>query len=350
MNRKLNNEEKIVLLGSVQRRTDVENEELIKLMEEKNDWGWIVGALLRHRLNGYFMIGMKDMIKNKIPKKTIKAFKMLCNIYEQSNIINLKLSEDLFQRLNNEKIPCAGLKGIIHNTSIYCLNMRISNDIDVLLCEKEYKKFDKVMKSMGFYQSADGGKTEASRKEKLIQVMNYHDLLPYYKKCDHWFMKQIEIDVNIHFDCKENDITEAILEEGITEYSANGYSTQGLIWPLHCLHLCSHYYREATNSIWYEDNRDIELYKIVDIENTFRVNNENVFEQMIKIAKKYNLINSMYYTLFYLNELYPNNRYKKILQGFDGIDINEIGKIRFPSGEKIDVQKDFFDRTFQMIY
>ena len=39
MNRKLNNEEKIVLLGSVQRRTDVENEELIKLMEEKNDWG-----------------------------------------------------------------------------------------------------------------------------------------------------------------------------------------------------------------------------------------------------------------------------------------------------------------------
>lgn len=47
---------RIILLGCLCSRTVVEEQQLDNLLTEKIDWIWIVGQLLRHRLDGYFYV------------------------------------------------------------------------------------------------------------------------------------------------------------------------------------------------------------------------------------------------------------------------------------------------------
>ena len=75
-------------------------------------------------------------------------------------------------------------------------------------------------------------------------------------------MNKIKVDVNFHFDSKEHDITEEVLKYGIVEYKGNGFGVEGLDWKTHLLHLCVHYYREATGDIWKRNKRNLDLYKL----------------------------------------------------------------------------------------
>lgn len=336
----------IILLGCITNRTMEEEKKLEDLLKENVEWGWIAGTLLRHRLNGNFFVGIGDTNRSSIPYKIKQAFAILSENYKKKNIINLRFTELLFDNLKENGIICAGLKGVVHNTSIYDLRARTSNDIDILLDENFYEKFDSIMKSLGFIQSADGGKTEASRKEKMIQIMNYHDLIPYYKKIDCWYMDQIKVDVNIHFDNRDNDITAAILNDGVKDYISNGYTIQGLKWLMHCLHLCVHYYREGTNSLWYEDERDIELYKLIDVENTFRRVNVLECEEIVRIAEKYKLENALYYTMYYLNQLFSSEKYEYVMELCKPKDVSYINKIKFPDGRHIIISDCLIERIF----
>ena len=73
--------------------------------------------------------------------------------------------------------------------------------------------------------------------------MNYHDLVPYYKIDG---KNRIKVDVNFQFDSKENEITEEVLNFGVCSYEKHGFAVQGLRWETHLMHLCVHFYREAT--------------------------------------------------------------------------------------------------------
>ena len=172
--------EKQILLKSVLiKKTENEMVYFDKIFTFKLDWAWITGELIRHRFNGNFFQNLSEPQRKQLYGKIYSTFKLLCNTYELCNKVMLSFAEQLFEETNKANIKLAGLKGLVYNTSIYNLKVRKSNDIDVLVAEEDLPKFDKIMRSLGFIQSFDGGKTEASRKEKLIQLMNYHDLVPY---------------------------------------------------------------------------------------------------------------------------------------------------------------------------
>lgn len=302
-------EEKVILLGVLVKRSEEEEAVLAELLMKKLDWTWITGTLIRHRINGNFLQGIGKKNYKVINPKILSAFTLLSKMYKAINIQNLNMCEEIFLNAKKYNLKIAGLKGVVFNTSLYSLNTRMSNDIDILVSEKDIKKFDVMMRELGFIQSLDGGVSEATRKQKLIQIMNYHDLVPYYKSINEMCMNKIKVDVNFHFDSKEHDITEEVLKYGIVEYKGNGFGVEGLDWKTHLLHLCVHYYREATGDIWKRNKRNLDLYKLVDIENTFRTISDRQLEHWYETIRKFGLQGICYYTICRLNEFYPCSRY-----------------------------------------
>ena len=342
-------ETEVLLKGVIVKRTKEEEEFFNNNLRTKLDWAWITGELVRHRLNGNFFAYLSDENKKYIYGKIRSTFNLLCNTYELCNKELLAFSEKLFEETNKANIKIAGLKGMVFNTSIYSLKVRKSNDLDVLVAEKDLAVFDDVMRKLGFIQSLDNGKTEATRKEKLIQLMNYHDLVPYVKRIDLPYQETIEVDVNFHFDSKEHEITEEILEEGLNWYEGNGYRIQGLKWTTHLAFLCTHFYREASNSIWTEEARDVDLYKLVDIENTFRTFTAEQMFEWLDTIRKFDLQRQCYFTLFYLNKFYPNKLYEDLMKEIKPENDDFVNQI-FSNDKKEVIERkiNFFEQTFDM--
>lgn len=325
----------IVLQSSVIRKTEEEIANLDNLMEGNVDWIKVAGILLNHRLGGYFFVGLNPQQKKRVPKEIIKALDLLVlgQSVRQNEIINeLKI---VSAALNNTSIRYAGLKGIIFGTEMYPLGARRSNDIDLLVFEKDLDLLDPVMRNLGYIQTNDPDTMiEASKREKIIQRMNYHDLVPYVKKIDG---KVIEIDINFLFDGKENIIDDKVFEMGTREYSGQYYSFRGLNPVTFLAFLFVHFYREATEKIWVESKRNITLYKIVDIYNYIRFYKADLdIHQVVDTLKKLNILEKAYCTLGVLQELYDDD-YIELLK-------TEIGKqcSEEINNKAINLQKDFF--------
>ena len=301
---------RIILLGCLCSRTVVEEQQLDNLLTEKIDWIWIVGQLLRHRLDVYFYVNTIEKKQLFVHRHINKTLKVLSDSYKDINSVNLNSIVKLFDELSNQDICFAGLKGVVYNTTIYSLRMRRSNDIDVLVAEKDLKKFDIVMRQLGFIQSLTQGETEATKKEKLIQLMNYHDLVPYYKIDG---KNRIKVDVNFQFDSKENEITEEVLNFGVCSYEKHGFAVQGLRWETHLMHLCVHFYREATNSLWTDNLADVDMYKIIDLENSFRNYSHEQLLGWIEHIHRFSVERQCYYALYYLNCFFPNDNYSELM-------------------------------------
>lgn len=144
------------------------------------------------------------------------------------------------------------------------------------------------LRAMGYIQSnmSNGEMVEATKKEKIIQRMNYHDLVPYVKKTK---MGILELDINFLFDGNKNLIDKNVYEMGTMVYKGR-YRITGLNPYTNLAFLCCHFYREATDTIWTEGKRDVTLYKIVDMMNFIRFYREQInydtedFEDLEKMS------------------------------------------------------------------
>lgn len=338
----MKNEVELILLGCLCKRSEEEKEKLEALLKEQIDWIWVVGQLMRHRLVGYFHnnIGRDYRATSSHIKKD---FILLSKDYEIINRTNLSVVSEIFEELGKRGVQVAGLKGLVYNMSIYPLGVRRSNDIDLLVKEKDLKIFDVVMREFGFIQTLDGS-TEATKKQKLVQIMNYHDLVPYIKKIDNEIVESIKVDVNFQFDTKDNEVTEEIMKYGFQNYSKEGFCIQGLRWETHLAHLCVHFYREASNSLWVDTGRDLDMYKIIDIENTIRQFSEEQMVFWVDVVKKFGLEKPCFFTLYYLNEFYTNEIYERVMDLIGIDDRNYINQV------KKDVTQSYTERKIAFVY
>lgn len=309
---------------------DKSNEEMIKIsdiLDCELDWIYISGIIVNHRLSGYFYNRLNEEQKSKIPKEFREVLKLIVSsqrtrqtyINHEVNVINSKLQK--------HRIRFAGLKGVLYGTVLYNNGDRRSNDIDLLVIEDDVSALDKALREMGYIQSNmnNGELVEASKKEKLIQRLNYHDLVPYVKKTD---IGIIEIDINFIFDGKENPVENLVFSDGVNQYTGNDYSIMGLSIPMNLAFLCVHFYREATNSLWTEGKRDLLLYKLVDIMNFIRkFRNELAYDQIISVFKSLNIDKKCYYVFTVINEFYSDTFIVRMMELLSYVDKENLGQI-----------------------
>lgn len=164
-----------------------------------------------------------------------------------------------------------------------------------------------MLRKEGFIQPnmPNGEFVEATKMEKVIQRMNYHDLVSYVKPSDFY---HVESDINFLFDGKENLIDEKVYSYGTRMYGGDDCSAMALNCYMNMAFLCVHFYREATNTIWTVEKRDLALYKIDDMINFIRFYKEQIDkEKLISIFEDLNIVYKSYYALKILSEFYGND-------------------------------------------
>lgn len=223
----MENEHKIILQAALINRSEYENKELTSLLLNGPNWCEIGGQLLIHRLCGYFYNNLTIEQRKLIPKELSKYLKLIVEAQSLQQSSKIAEMSKLFVELEKTDIRYAGLKGIVFCADLYTLADRRSNDIDLFVYEEDLKEFDLVMRSQGFIQSLmpNGQLVEATKSEKLIQRMNYHDLVPYIKILNNGDI--LEVDINIHFDSKDNLIDKDVFEYGTQLYTTKEYFVRG---------------------------------------------------------------------------------------------------------------------------
>lgn len=302
---------KTVLKVGLIKKTEIETKEINDILNKKLDWVKIAGILLNHRLGGYFFFGLDEQQKKKVPREIIRALELLVlgQTIRQKEL-NPEI-EKISERLERTDIRYAGLKGVIFGTEIYPIGIRRSNDIDILVYEKDLDKLDHVLRELGYIQTNNRAlMIEASKKEKVIQRMNYHDLVPYIKKMDN---KLVEIDINFLFDNKTNLIDKKVFEFGTKIYRGKEYNFRGLKTYTGLSFLCVHFYREATDDIWIKSKRNVTLYKLVDIINYVRkYKMEMDASALIDVFQSLNIIEKCYCVFSILLHFYEDDFVKTV--------------------------------------
>lgn len=347
----MKNEHRLILIASLNMKTQYENEQINDLLETKLDWCEIAGQLFNHRLAGYFLLGLTNDQQKKVPRELRKAIDLLIIAQKQQTIKNYEIIEPILAEFYKDNLRYAGLKGLIFNIDNYKMGIRRSNDIDLLVPESELLKLDGILRKFGYIQSflPDGRLVEASKKEKLIQRMNYHDLVPYVKEINDEIN---EIDINFMFDTKENEITQKVFDMGLTEYKNDEYSAIGLPFETNLAFLCIHFFREGTNSLWTDGKRDVVLYKLVDIMNVIRKYKDDFnIEKWTTLVKELGIDHKCYYAFYMLAQFYPEDELlKELLKLLEPVDKSYLFEVKIEGQNKVVKRTEsFYDVAFNHI-
>lgn len=316
-------EHDLILKSVLINKKDSEIEEIDNLLKEELCWAEIGGVLLYHRLCGYFYLGLTEKQREKIPAEMRKAIKLLVKAQKDQQLIIINELKILNEALMKTDIHYAALKGAFFTSDMYEIGARRSNDIDLLVYEEDLHKLDVYLRKLGYIQSnmPNGEMIEATKKEKLIQRMNYHDLVPYVKNTDYGVL---DLDINFLFDNNKNHIDKTVYDMGTCLYEGKNYSIVSLNYYTNLAHLCAHFYREATNTIWTEDKRDITLYKTVDIINYIRYYEDKIeLSKFIEVINTLNLKDKVYFSFTIIKEFYNMKFIDYVLNAIKSDDFDE---------------------------
>lgn len=342
-------EEQLILTTVLLNKTEEEKRIINQLLLDKLDWAYIGGILINHRLSGYFYRGLGDDLKAKIPKEVGETLRLIVVAQKEQQLRNCRQVELISKESIDKNIRFAALKGAFFNAEMYELGLRRSNDIDFLVYEEDLEKLDDILRKLGYIQSnlPEGELIEASKREKLIQRMNHHDLVPYVKRVND---EVVEVDINFLFDGKENMIDKQVFDIGTKRYGKT-YSVNALVPETNLAFLCVHFFREATNTIWTDTKRDLLLYKIVDIMNFIRVYSSEIdAEKWLQIIASLNLEKKCYYTFYVVSQFYHDNFVESVKDRLKPADEDFLNMI-YDSKEKEIRQRtsSIYDAAFDCI-
>lgn len=226
----------------------------------------LLGDLCLNRLGGIAYLNMKKSKGLKVSKEFRWTLEAVYNDNKRKQEYLLRDVGILSEIFKESTFDYAFLKGAYLSTMLYPKGCRVSNDIDILVCEEDLSKCTKLLEGAGFVQgqySRDKGIIPASRREILMARMNYGETVPFFKVVDD---EVIMVDVNFSLDYKPEDgcVVKQMLRKARTVVSPVG-EFKTLDKADFLIQLCCHLYKEATTIDWVRTRRDLLLYKFCDI-------------------------------------------------------------------------------------
>jgi hypothetical protein len=313
----------------------------------------LLGYLCTNRIIG---IAFKNMHKCSVRRQ--KECKDVLETMFEKNVQKSKVFKnfvcEIASILEKAEFNYVLLKGAYLSTALYEEGMRTSNDIDILVQEKDIKKCQYLLETSGFIQGyiEEGKKIRpASRREIIMSRMNYGETVPFVKEING---EILEIDINFSLDFKpEQGVSrvkqllekrEQVIFENSTYYTLNQYDF--------LIHLCCHLYKEATTINWVQMGRDLQLYKFSDINLFFRKILVSLdIDTLVKRIKEYQTEEECYYTIINASKIYPQiielDFYNYLIQGIKPDNLEFMKQIVNPeTGEKYSYDMDFEDWFF----
>jgi len=352
MKNELSNEQNFLI--QISRLTFLKSNEteLEALLSKNLNWIDIYRMAIKNKVLNLMWYNLSKMgYENYIPSnlERIAYFSYLGT--KKRNKAYLEELKRIITIMNINGTSCVPLKGAYLIKHLYKdLGIRTINDIDCLIRHRDIGKVLSIMNKQGYIEGEYDNKTNSikpvSRGKKILWNMKMNNLLPLVKISKSKYVKISEFDFcfSLDLDIKKEPV-DIMISRTITE----GNDGFNYLKPSDCfLHLCCHLYKEATNSMWVMIEKDLNLIKFCDIrEFVIQKMDESALEESVQFAKEYGLERAIYFTLYYLNEIYADGYENKIMNKLD-LDnnsfLNTYGERDF--GKGIIWKKSFWQRMF----
>ncbi|HDX9688668.1 TPA: nucleotidyltransferase family protein [Bacillus thuringiensis] len=346
---------------------------LAKLNPKKTDVEWcryvfenkyissrkLFNLMVEHKV---VLLVYNNMLTNGLNTYLFQKWRNILNVIFDGNqlrnkFVNKNVSELLSQFYDNG-IYCAPLKGSMLNQTIYRnYNVRTSNDVDLLVEEKNLGKVTEILKDNDFIQGElkDGKIKEASRKQKLLSRMSSHELVPFIKKTEHSFCEYLIIDVQFQIFSQEKNLQipfeiEKLFQKLVPLELEEHKSKFFLLKPeYYLIQLASHLYQDAVLIQSIISEKDIELMKYVDIYE-FISYYKDILDWCFleREVKQSNISEIMYYTLYHTEELFGNFVPKNFMAAIKPKKLDFLNKYGIEKQETFYWEKPFIDRVFDL--
>jgi hypothetical protein len=244
--------------------------------------------------------------------------------------------------LDGETRPFALLKGS-YLLNLYSYGTRTSNDIDLLINKDDVTYFVDKFKSNGYEQGfIRGGEfVPATRKDIIESRLNNGETVPLIKESGLFNLKYFEVDLNFSLDYKakqENDLVPDLLqgrENLIETYKGNLPTLNNVDF---FIFLCLHLYKEATVYDWVKRERDMTLYKFVDIYLFLKKFGTADFMKTLEgKIRKYGFEKECYYAVVNTCKLFDINEdnISSLISNIAPEDVGYLNQIIYPAKRKI---------------
>ncbi|MFF2483001.1 nucleotidyltransferase family protein [Paenibacillus sp. NPDC058071] len=337
-------------------------ERINELMQGQLDWSLVLGLLAYNRMGG---VAHYVLRANNIP---IPNGFFEFSLFLQHDIMKLrtlayrKTVAELSAVFNESGLPHAFLKGSVLSNIVYPLGCRVSNDIDILMSNKDLTEVGKVLQKEGFIQGTfnkkDATIVPASRMEIIHARMNFGEVKKYMKTCDMPGLELIEVDINFSLDWTPQGTQQAVetFLQSAEKYQFNNEEyTYSLPKEYFLAHLCVHLFKEAIVMNWIETQRDLGLYKFADIY-AFLTDPHILVDsrKLIEIARANHIEKECYYALYNTSLLFPSlngsEQFGEMLDGLRPLDLAYLDEVIDPTDSSIKYKwsRGFLERFFDM--
>ena len=346
--------EQLILLCSREDSSKEVDEYIQKLIyDPKMNWDLFLGTILNHRING--VVYTKIIKFDKVPKYIRFYLKTIYN--EQAKRIKNHIDEiqKVNEQFRKEGIHYSFLKGSYMNTFIYKFGQRISNDTDIMVLPEDLKKCSKILQANGYVQGKMSKEVfyPATKNEILFARMNTYEIVPYIKLFDDEHFPYHEVDINFKLSNDEKDGVSRKMLSTLIDVSNEEYSLKIMNYENFLIYLCTHLYREATMVFKIMSGGDLTLYKFMDIHFFILKLREKInWQKMFEYAKDLKRVEDVYYSLYYVEKLYPCTLDKSVLDIFkpENIDFLNQYKGRDNTKEVYTWDSEFKDRVFNSLH
>ena len=343
----LSNEKRLVILLSRLTLSDSEVLEIKQLVDSELNWIDVLSCLIINKTVGlaYFNLSKLSLLK-KIHNLTYQIMKYtyLANQIKTKRFLEEK--ERILASLKKENVNIFPVKGAQLVGDIYeDLGIRSMNDIDFFVDIEDFKKISEVLTFLSYkqgeYDRDDNQIISFSREKELVWKTKMSNNIPYIYKCENEFMDEVAIDLSAYYNLDRNiEVSKEVLlrakDDKLDEYDQY-------------LYLVAHLYKEATGIIWIIHNSDINLIKFCDVRE-YLLNKKLSTHLIVERAIRYNLSNSLYFTVFYLKELFGDGYEDEILDSLisrNCVDIDVINSFGTDiASDNMHWKNSFYDRLF----
>ena len=328
--------------------TETEKEKIRRLVYSKKiNWFEFAKYALFHKTIVLCWKNINEICSShNMPKYLDECIRYMYVCNKLRNRRNLEQRDLLKKKCSNKGITCIPVKGAYLMDALYeDYGVRYSGDMDFLIRYEDIDTLKEILNEMGYVNGTYSTKTNQiiplSRGKELMWKMYMSNLAPFFKDSGNLFFPYYKLDFRYALDDKLD-------KEPIREM-VNQTIKKGGTMPCHYLiHLCTHFYDEAKHSVTIAKFKDVNMIKLCDIrEFILKYVSDDELMRTIEFCHRHNLTQALYYTMFFLDQIYTDGYEKKIM---DCIKIEDTSFLNTFGDSTIEntylYQKDVMERFF----
>ena len=338
------------------------NEKIMSLFKERLDLAEVLGHLSYNRVAGIAYHTLRKIDAPFINREFELSISLIHDIQSHRTASHRKSIISISEGLRMKNIPHAFLKGSILANSIYPSGCRISSDIDILLRTEDLTACGDVLRAMGFVQGDYDDNTKqikpASRREIINYRVNYGEVKPYLRTTNEPGIRLIEVDLNFSLDWLASGTEQAVdnFIRNSEDYPfEGGYTVSSLAREYFLAHLCVHLFKEAAVLNWVDWQRDLGLYKFVDIYAFLTDPGIAIdWEKLIAVMEENDIVEECYYSFDYTRTFFPSlcaqEPFMAMMARIQPKDTDYLNHVVDPANSAVKYQwkKTLIDRFFDM--